>query len=103
MAGYMCDSQDETPAHVVISNTTNGEVFAFCGPCLAEWLWGMVEALPDYDDQMKARMVALVEKSEAATSAAEKRKRRTAKTAQAGEATDPIAGGEDTPDEATGE
>ena len=73
---YMCDSEDSTPAAMVITNAETGDVAALCGACVGDFMWKFVETLPDYDDRIRAIMLVMVEKQEAAESRANKRRRK---------------------------
>lgn len=83
MAGpMMCDTGDETPGFLSISNMTNGEVQYLCAPCVIDFCWGMVESAPDYDAQMQKRMIALAEAAQAERPAAKRRPRKAAEGAE---------------------
>lgn len=73
---YMCDSEDSTPAAMVITNTETGDVAALCGACVADFMWTFVQTLPDYEDRIKAMMVVMMEREEAASARANKRRRK---------------------------
>lgn len=79
MASVMhCDSDhtERTPGHVLVQLLEDAEIQVFCATCFSEWLWGMVENLPDYDDRIKARMNVVMEAAaNKASNAARKRRK----------------------------
>lgn len=98
---YMCDSEDSTPAAIVLTNTETGDVVALCGPCYVDYCWSFVQSVPDYDERMKALMVAFLEKQEAANARANKRRRKAGEPEiPAGEVTGADGAGEIIPEQA---
>lgn len=79
MASIMhCDSDHEerVVGHVLVQLLEDAEIQVFCADCFSEWLWGMVENLPDYDNRIKARMDVLIEQQQKKDSAAARRRRK---------------------------
>lgn len=101
MASVMlCDSDHEepTPGFMLVQLLESGEAQVYCGACAPEWLWGMVENLPDYDDRIKARMNVLMEQqANKASNAARKRRKAGLPEADEVKDSDGIAGAESTP------
>lgn len=83
-----CDSQDSTAAHFSVTNITTGDTMWLCATCFTDFTWSWIEAVPDFDDRVKAYMIAIAEREEKAKSSAEKRGRRAAKAAGGGQETE---------------
>jgi hypothetical protein len=88
MAGYMCDSQDDQAADVLVTNLDNGDTLALCSTCFLAWIDAMkaeLERQAQADGAQGPVMPATAEKEgEAAPSTPSPKRRRTRpQTAQA--------------------
>lgn len=85
---WNCDSDqhEPRPGVVTVQLVESADVQVYCGPCLADFCWGMVEGLPDYDAQIDLRIAAKLSERDAAKPKAARR--RVSKSAGEGEGKD---------------
>lgn len=86
---WNCDSQDDTPAFLVMTRPETGDVTALCAPCLLDWCETMLSQAGRMDEAVERYIAANM----AAAQAAEPKPKRARKGAAATTAAPP----QDTP------